>query len=169
MTSSNGNNFRFTGRLWGEITGRHWIPLTKASDTEFWCFLWSAPLTNGWANNGDAGDLRRHRAHYDVTVMNVYVDCLLAENRLISEIDAKIQNDGWSCQIRTKLWRHEQSNLWLQKYLLFFQHSMMLIPFIARIFIACCTWDEYYLTSREIFCLKLSVDRGFIFTSVTNN
>ena len=26
--------------------------------------------TNGWANNRDAGDLRRHRAHYDVTVMH---------------------------------------------------------------------------------------------------
>ena len=25
--------------------------------------------TNGWANNRDAGDLRRRRAHYDVTVM----------------------------------------------------------------------------------------------------
>ena len=24
---------------------------------------------NGWVNNRDAGDLRRHRAHYDVTVM----------------------------------------------------------------------------------------------------
>ena len=24
---------------------------------------------NGWVNNGDAGDLRRHRAHYDVPVM----------------------------------------------------------------------------------------------------
>ena len=26
---------------------------------------------NGWVNNGKAGDLRRHRAHYDVMVMNV--------------------------------------------------------------------------------------------------
>ena len=25
--------------------------------------------TNGWVNNQNAGDLRRHRAHYDVTVM----------------------------------------------------------------------------------------------------
>ena len=25
--------------------------------------------TNGWVNNGEAGDLRRHHAHYDVTVM----------------------------------------------------------------------------------------------------
>ena len=24
---------------------------------------------NGWVNNGEAGDLRRHRAHYDVTVV----------------------------------------------------------------------------------------------------
>ena len=31
---------------------------------------------NGWVNNGEAGDFRRHRAHYDVTVMvgNVRVD-----------------------------------------------------------------------------------------------
>ena len=26
-------------------------------------------LNNNWANNGDAGDLRRHRARYDVIVM----------------------------------------------------------------------------------------------------
>ena len=26
---------------------------------------------NGWVNNREAGDLRRYRAHYDVTVMNV--------------------------------------------------------------------------------------------------
>ena len=26
--------------------------------------------TNGWVNNREAGNLRRHRAHYDVTLMN---------------------------------------------------------------------------------------------------
>ena len=26
-------------------------------------------LINGWVTNGEAGDLRRHRVHYDVTVM----------------------------------------------------------------------------------------------------
>ena len=25
---------------------------------------------SGWVNNGEAGDLRRHRAHYDVIVMS---------------------------------------------------------------------------------------------------
>ena len=43
MTSSNGNIFRVTGHLCGEFTGPQWIPRTKASDAELWCFLWSAP------------------------------------------------------------------------------------------------------------------------------
>ena len=29
--------------LWWKSTGHMWIPLTKASDAELWCFLWSAP------------------------------------------------------------------------------------------------------------------------------
>ena len=43
MTSSNGSIFRVTGPLCGEFTGHRWIPLTKASDAELWCFLWSTP------------------------------------------------------------------------------------------------------------------------------
>ena len=31
-----------TGHLCGEFTGPRWIPRTKASDSELWCFLWSA-------------------------------------------------------------------------------------------------------------------------------
>ena len=42
MTSSNGNIFRVTGPLWGEFSGHRMFSLTKASEAEFWCFLWSA-------------------------------------------------------------------------------------------------------------------------------
>ena len=42
MTSSNGNIFRVTGHLCGEFTGPRWIPRTKVSDAELWCFLWYA-------------------------------------------------------------------------------------------------------------------------------
>ena len=35
-------NFRVTGHLCGESTGPRWIPHTKASDADLWCFLWSA-------------------------------------------------------------------------------------------------------------------------------
>ena len=67
--SSNGNINHVTDPLCREFTGHRWIPLIKASDAELWCFLWSAPWINGWVNNCDAGDVRRHRAHYDVMVM----------------------------------------------------------------------------------------------------
>ena len=43
MTSSIGNIFRVTGHLCGEFTGPRWIPHTKASDAELWCFLWFTP------------------------------------------------------------------------------------------------------------------------------
>ena len=39
MTSSNGNTFLVTDHLCGEFTGHWWIPLTKASDAELWCFF----------------------------------------------------------------------------------------------------------------------------------
>ena len=43
MMSSNGNIFPVTGPLWGESTSQRWILLTKASNVELWCFLWSVP------------------------------------------------------------------------------------------------------------------------------
>ena len=48
MTSSNGNLFRVTGPLCGEFTGHRWIPLTKASDAELWCFF--DLCLNKWLN-----------------------------------------------------------------------------------------------------------------------
>ena len=43
MTSSNGNIFRVTDTLCGEFTGHRWIPRTKDSVVELWCFLSSVP------------------------------------------------------------------------------------------------------------------------------
>ena len=40
MTSSNENIFRVIGPLCGDFTGCQWIPFTKVSDAELWCFLW---------------------------------------------------------------------------------------------------------------------------------
>ena len=42
IIKGHGNIFHVTGPLWGESTGHRWIPLTKASDAELWCLLWSA-------------------------------------------------------------------------------------------------------------------------------
>ena len=75
MTSSNGNTFCVTGYLCGEFTGPRWIPHTKASDVELWCFLMICVWINGWVNNRKAGDLRHYRVHFDVTVMSCGVWC----------------------------------------------------------------------------------------------
>ena len=69
MTSSNENIFRVTGHL----RGNHQSPLTSPHKGQ-----WHGPLTfslicvwiNDWVNNREAGDLRRYRTHYDVTVMH---------------------------------------------------------------------------------------------------
>ena len=60
MTLSYGNIFRVTGPLR--------IPLTKASDAVLRCFLDLRLNKRLGKNNREAGDLKRHRAHYDVTV-----------------------------------------------------------------------------------------------------
>ena len=68
MTSSNEN---ISGLLFlcagnspvtGEFPAQR--PVTRSCDV-FFIWVW----INGWVNNREDGDLRRHRAHYDVVVM----------------------------------------------------------------------------------------------------
>ena len=56
----------FRVKAWSVVRGIHRSTVTKASDAEIWFFrAW----TNGWAKNRDAGDLRRDRSQYYVTMM----------------------------------------------------------------------------------------------------
>ena len=72
MTSSNGNIFSVTGHLCGEFTGHRWIPAQRPALMFSLIRTWM----NGRINNREAGDLRRHRAHYDVTIMHWADTCL---------------------------------------------------------------------------------------------
>ena len=69
MTSSNGNIFRITGHLCGEFTG----PRVNSPHKGQWrgdlMYSLICVRISGGINNSEAGDLRRHRAHYDVSVM----------------------------------------------------------------------------------------------------
>ena len=95
MTSSNGNIFRVTGPLCWEFTGYRWIPLTKPSNAELWCFLWSAPWINGKVSNREAGDLRRHRAHYDVIVTNPSTVSSIESFVFVSPFTQRRTDQGW--------------------------------------------------------------------------
>ena len=58
-------------RHWSCVRGIHWSPVNISSTKWRGALMFSLIFTwtNSWANNGDAGDLRRHHAHYDVIVM----------------------------------------------------------------------------------------------------
>ena len=56
-----------TGPLCGEFSGHRRIPHAKASDAKLW-FFYICAWINGWINR-ETGDLRRHRADYDVMIM----------------------------------------------------------------------------------------------------
>ena len=67
MMSSSGNIFRVTF-----MTGIHRLPMNSPHKGQ-WCGTLMFPLICTWINAGantwDAGDLRSHRAHYDVIVI----------------------------------------------------------------------------------------------------
>ena len=61
-------------RYWPFVQGIHRSPANSPHKGQ-WCgalmfSLIMCARTNGWVNNRDAGDLRRHCAHYDIIVLN---------------------------------------------------------------------------------------------------
>ena len=69
MMSSNEQIFLVTGPLCGEFTGHSVISPHKGQWRGALMFSVICAWRNGWVNNREAGDLRRHNAHYDVIVM----------------------------------------------------------------------------------------------------
>ena len=68
MTSSNGNIFCVTAIC----AGIHQSPVNSPHKGQWREALMVSLICawiNSWVNNGEAGDLRRHHGHYDVTVM----------------------------------------------------------------------------------------------------
>ena len=59
-------------RYWPFVWGIHRSPVNSPHKGQ-WCgaLMFSLICTwiNSWVNNGEAGDLRHHHTHYDVTVM----------------------------------------------------------------------------------------------------
>ena len=124
MTSSN------TGPLWGETTCHRWIPLTKASDAELWCFLWSAPEQTVeqrsrrwwfempswslWHHCNDMGIilyyLCTHLDSYRVLVSRNDVNCLLKSGVILCMHPA---NERWRYNETSSLigWVHIRNDL----------------------------------------------------------
>ena len=86
MTSSNGSIFRVTGPLYGEFAVTGELPHLGQWRGALMFSLICVSI-NGLVNNREAGDLRRHRAHYDVTVMRAHKT---TRNRGLNAINALV-------------------------------------------------------------------------------
>ena len=65
-------------RYWPFVRGIHRSPVNsphKGQGCGALMFSLICTRLNGWVNNGEAGDLRRYRAHYDATVMIRHYSC----------------------------------------------------------------------------------------------
>ena len=69
-----------TSCYWPLVRGIHRSPVNSPHKGQWRGALMFSLICvwiNGWVNNREAGDLRRYRAHYDVTVMNAGLARLL--------------------------------------------------------------------------------------------
>ena len=74
------NKWKHFLRCWPLVRGFHWSPV-NSSHRDHWCgallFSLICAWLNGWVNNREAGDLRRHHAHFDVIVILMFDKCVL--------------------------------------------------------------------------------------------
>ena len=63
-------------RYWPFVRGIHRSPVNSPHKSQWrgaLMFSLICSWINGWVNNREAGDLRHHRAHYDVIIMNITI------------------------------------------------------------------------------------------------
>ena len=123
ITSSNGNIVRVTGPLWWQITGRRWIPLKMASKAGFGVF--SDVSLNKWLHKQlRAGELRRHRAHYDVTVMQNFTHLSLHPMHTVVKglVTLSLKTTGYIT--KSNSWTVEKALPGTKWFLLFFNGAI---------------------------------------------
>ena len=105
-------------RYWPFLWGIHRSPVNSPHKGQWRGVLMFSLIrawTNGWVNNRDAGDLRRHHAHCDVTVM-AYI-CINGIGNLWFQVMGWYWSDGlnhgWHIVNRTHM---NKLHLFLSKY-----------------------------------------------------
>ena len=83
-------------RYWPFVRGIHRSPVNSPHKDQWrgaLMFSLICAWINGYVNNGEGGDLRRHRAHYDVTIMMIW-------KVRLSHWDASVGSNLWHIDIR---------------------------------------------------------------------
>ena len=93
-------------RYWPFVQGIHRSPVNSPHKCQWrgtLMFSWICAWINGWVNSGEVGGWRRHRAHYDVTVM--YQKHIISQNRqgILWFFSAKAPDSVDSCDTFTHI------------------------------------------------------------------
>ena len=99
--------------------------------------------TNDWVNNRDAGDLRRHRANYDVTLMEWMDEW---QWHLQEVYNVLKRTPAWNLRYYPKLSRKMCINFWLNLYILLGTNHTK-----ARVV---CIFMDAYNIQREMVITK---------------
>ena len=95
-------------RYWPFVRGIHRSPMNSPHKGQWrgaMMCLWSAPWINGWVNNRETGDLRRNRAHYDVTVMICFFSTISRHWDGAGKFRTFLEKTMNHDEIRTICWR----------------------------------------------------------------
>ena len=158
------NNFP---RYWSFVRGIHRSPVNSPHKGQWrgaLMFYLISAWINGWVNNHEAGDLRRHYAHYDVTVMWYFPAKRNKSMWLFHRVYAKkllVSNDHVQFKIRfshVSWWRHDMKTL---SALLTLYEGCQWIP------ISLMQSFEASLVDLDKLFNKLLRCRGFDITNVT--
>ena len=74
---------------WTIVRGIHQSPVNSPQKVQWYAasmFSWVCAWTNGWLINRDAGDLNRHHAHYDVTIIQWWCMSIGTTNNKITTL-----------------------------------------------------------------------------------
>ena len=91
MMSSNRKNPRY----WPFMRGNHWWPVNSQHKGQWRGALMLSLICvwiNGYVNNREGGDLRRHRAHYDVDEMMLK----MKEDVFVCNVTIRDENRAWA-------------------------------------------------------------------------
>ena len=115
MTSSYGNIFSVTNHLCEECTGHRWIPRTKASDAELWCFLWSVPAWRLTKQSWGWWFERRLLWRYINDWLNIFILSFLTKYIKTSTTIRHIYPSTISCKIAVKWNKSDNKRLYRTK------------------------------------------------------
>ena len=127
---------------WPFVRGIHRSPVNSSHKGQWHGALVPSLICawiNGWVNNRESGDLRSHRAHYDVIVM-----CVIRKGHFYNELasnrsEAITQTDQWFNSLRPSdaICRHRSGST------------------LAQVMACCLTAPSHYLNQYWLIIIEV--------------